>query len=448
VADAGREAQQGGVRQPLALVAAGPYEQPRSAALVRAVLTWPVLALGALGLGVALVLVLVDGPWALLRGRGSVSAGWLRRAALACWAGAGAYAFGLTPWPTVRAEGTNVALGLAEQRADRRAVLRFPGGLVALVLGALLWLGSWPFAVLGWLWLGLRGRLPGPLHVALACALRIQVRAAAVAAVAPVAWPRGVLGDRPGEATRRFGFAEPWPDAVVYAGVRVVWGYDATRLVCGCWPRPGTKRRAELWPLERQREAWARFRRWAPDGVPAELLRVVPAPPRPAWQDGVASRLVVVAAVFALLGVGGGVAAAQQAAAAGQEAAASRAGSQLAQAYAELDRAVGTYETETVACRGASQPLPCVTAADRTAVAAFAAFAHRVSLLAVPAGAAADRRALVADAVLAQRAFGRLAVARSVGAYERTVAAADLGRVVAQVESAVTRLEAQLASAA
>ncbi len=448
MADAGREAQQGGARRPLALVAAGPYEQPRLAALARVVLAWPVLVLGALCLGAALVLAVVDGPWALLRGRGSALAGRLRRAVLACWAGAGAYAFGLTPWPSLDAQGANLALGLPGQRADRRAVPRLPGGLVALGLATFLWLGAWPFALVGWLWLGLRGRLPGPLHAALACGLRAQVRALAVVALAPVAWPQGVLGDRRGEATRRFGFAEPWPDAVVYAGVRVVWGYDATRLVCGCWPRPGTRRGAELWPLEGQRRAWERFRRWAPDGVPSELLGVVPAPPRSAWQDGVASRLVVVAAVFALLGVGGGVAAAPQAATAGQEAAASRAGSQLVQAYAELDRAVGTYETETVACRGASPPLPCVTAADRTAVAAFEAFARRVSLLPVPVGAAAARRALVADAVLAQRVFGRLAVARSVGAYERTVAAAELARVVAQVESAVTRLEAQLAGTA
>lgn len=429
----------------MSVVVAGPYLQSRLGALARVVLAGPVLALGVFFLAGLGALLLVETVGTLLTGRGSALAARSRPRLLAGWAGAVAYAQGLSARPHLRARGAPLALALPEERPRRREVLRMPGGLAVAGLATLVWLGTWPVVVLGWVWIGLSRRLPLALHVALASVLRYQVRALALATLAPVRWPGGLLGDPPDSAARRFGYAEGWPDVVVYAGVRAVWGYDATRLVCGSWPRPGAVDRADLWPLGDQQLAWDRFRQRNPDAVPLEVVGAIPAPRRAPWVDGLAARLVVLFAVFGLLGVGGGVTAAQQAATAQQEAVASRAGSRLVEAYAALDRAVGAYETATVDCRGASEPLVCVTRADGLAVAAFRRFAEQVADLRLPAAAEAARRALVDDAVLAQRAFGTLAQARSVAGYEAALQQAHLARTVDRVQVGVRRLEAALA---
>ena len=112
-----------------------------------------------------------------------------------------AYTFLLLPrWPgLVLREGPNDQLSLAIEHVSLnraavffRIVLAYPAGIVSGILS----IGSFPLLVIMWVWGIIAGRVPQPLHQALALILRYQTRLLAYVLLASPTQPfRGLLGD-------------------------------------------------------------------------------------------------------------------------------------------------------------------------------------------------------------------------------------------------------------
>jgi hypothetical protein len=195
---------------PVLISFAGPARQSRLTVAVRVILAIPQLIVLSL-LGVAACVITVIG-WccALFAGRlpgfaaefGAGYLRWLTRVDAYTWLLTGVY----PPFSLAEAD-YPVRVATAPGRLNRLAVLfriflLIPCGIVTMVLSY----GAFTIvAVVSWLVVLIAGRMPEPLHQALAAALRYQVRTLAFAMMATSAYPIALFGDPVHGAPGKYG---------------------------------------------------------------------------------------------------------------------------------------------------------------------------------------------------------------------------------------------------
>jgi hypothetical protein len=119
---------------------------------------------------------------------------------------------------------------------------------------------------------------------------------------------------------------------------------------------------------------------------------------------------------------------------------------QTAAAFHGLSTSMTAFGTQTTACKTSHDPLPCVTAADRKAAAAFAAYASEQAAIGMPTSSTQQASSqMTADATRAQQIFQQLSASKSVAQYEQRAAASNLQQVLTQLQQTYTSLETTLA---
>ena len=108
-------------------------------------------------------------------------------------------------------------------------------------------------------------------------------------------------------------------------------------------------------------------------------------------------------------------------------------------AYASLDNAVQTYESDT---KGCGTSLSCLTTPARNVAPAFGSFASNVEGIPEPADADADASKLVAVATHTEAVFSELGAATSAAAYQETLQ--SNGPILSQFSQAYQALVDQL----
>jgi hypothetical protein len=216
---------------------------------------------------------------------------------------------------------------------------------------------------------------------------------------------------------------------------------------------------ARWWPIERQADAWAAFRRLEPRAIevrptPPSALGVAVAQAGAASGDLAATagagggvvpmprawthRLVVLMVVVGLVGLGSFGALALTSGTSSSTSTPPAAATMLSDAYGRLHHAVAVYAAGSRSCLVApsagADTLACVTAADRAVAAAFARFEGTLRVVSLPRAAAAARRRLLAVTAACQAGFDRLAGASSEAAY-------DLLLTVVGVRGLLTRFD-------
>jgi len=178
-----------------------PPRQSRLTIFFRLLLALPLYVVSVfLGLVTAFVVI---GAWFAALFTGRVPDGMQRFVTgyIRLYATISAYTLLLVPrWPgIVMREGPNDQLSLAIEHVSLnraavffRVVLGYPAGIV----GGILSFGSYPILIIMWIWGVIAGRVPQPLHQALALVLRYQTRLMAYFLLASPTQPfRGLLGD-------------------------------------------------------------------------------------------------------------------------------------------------------------------------------------------------------------------------------------------------------------
>ncbi len=184
-----------------------PPRQSRLTILFRLLLALPLYVVSVF-IGLATVIVVI-GAWFAALFTGRVPDGMQRfvTSYIRMYANISAYTLLLVPrWPgVVLREGPNDQLSLAIEHVSLnraavffRMVLLCPAGIV----GGVLSIGSYPLLIIMWLWGIITGRVPQPLHQALALVLRYQTRLLAYVLLASPTQPfRGLLGDEVASTT-------------------------------------------------------------------------------------------------------------------------------------------------------------------------------------------------------------------------------------------------------
>lgn len=506
---------------PVGVAFDGPERQRRWTVLVRFVLAIPQLVV-LLALGMAAVVVIVIGWFAaLVTGALPAFAYDFLCGVLDYQMRVDAYLLLLTDrYPPFSLGPADYPVRLAVPARGRlnrlsvlfRIVLAVPAAIVNEVLG----FGTSTIVLLvTWVWVLVTGRMPDALYGTYAAVLRLTVRYSAWLGMLTSTYPvQGVLGDpevleapwsAPAwSATPAAGPApaDPVPDVFTYGGPTYLWGYTADRQVCGIWRRDQPGRPPEWWPIDRQSEAWARFRQLEPAAVelhgpdPRDLGFAVPAVAGGTWPGGgggpVAAGPVPATALADHPGAAAAVPAAVVPAAGarwpsvpgaplvlpgaskallvvcmvlgavtlvanqtvlGALASSNRFGgvrnrpalSTVQQDYRALQAATTAYGSTITACRTAGDGLPCETAADATEAQAFRTFAGQLDMLPVLGSSATAARARVrSDTDTAAAAFTTLAGATSIEQYDQEVAGSGLQSLLTRFDTDVDALQRAL----
>lgn len=526
---------------PLWLAVPPPDRQRRWTVLIRLILMVPhVIVLFFLGIAAAAVMV-IGWVGALFTGRLPAFAHGFLGGVLQWQGRLGAYQFLLTdrhpPYQMGPADYPVQVLVPPAQRLNRaavlfRIVLAIPAAVVA---GVVEYGGMTVLLLVHWLITLVRGRPSGAFHGAYTSTLRLQLRYSAYLAMLTPAYPwHGLFGDQPaagwpGAALPAGGWpgaagaagpeasawqqgqpawpgapggggwagtpapagtsaGSPVPDVFTYGGATHLWGYTADRQVCGIWRRDQPGFPAEWWPIERQDEAWRRFRELEPAAVeyrgpaPAELgfSSFVPAPgpaavppghvpgapgmpgygtvgglpAAPAFAGGVpagsspalvlgsGSRVLLV--IFIVLGAVGWVGI-QAVRSTGVRNALNRpASDQLQQDYGELKSATDAFQARVNQC-STTGDLACVTAADLKEGDAFARFGSQLGNVTV-VGNAANRDLSTLQAITTQvtALFRQLGAVTTPAQYQQIASGSQLTTLLNSFDATYNQLQADL----
>jgi hypothetical protein len=302
-----------------------------------------------------------------------------------------------------------------------RIILVIPAVIVSAVLGYGL---SFPVLFVAWLIVLITGRMPQPLHEALAAALRYHVRVTGYFLMLTARYPGGLFGDpaSSGFVAAPAGGAFPAGPADPAAPGAPGWGE----------PAPGQPGYGQL-GYGAPAEGAFDYGTTAPSGQPAGYGQ--PAAPV-GWLGGdqpwrlvlsrAARRLVT---LFLVLGVvflvGYFVLIAVLAATSGNSGVTrAEATISVESSFATLSSTLSTFDSKVSACQ---EKLSCVNKADAQMSRAFGTFAQEMSGKSMPdaaSTAAADR--VQSDASLASRDFARLAAVTSPAQYQQVVAGTGL----------------------
>lgn len=296
------------------------------------------------------------------------------------------------------------------------------------------------------------------------------------------AWPTG--GPSTGAAA-----GHPVPDVFTYGGAAHLWGYTADRRVCGVWRRDQPGFPPEWWPVERQDEAWRRFRELEPAAVeyrgpaPFELGFTIPVAPGPAAArepgagmpggpahgtvgglpaapqvvagpsaaSGPGPALVlesgsrVLLVLFIALGIVSWVAFRGIVTFPSlQRVRNGAARTELQQGYASLRSATVAFQSRVSQC-SATGDLPCVTAADRHEAGSFTTFSDQLATVTV-AGTAANRdlARLQAITVEVSSLFRQLGSVTTPAQYQQVASGSQLPILLGSFDTTYNQLQADL----
>jgi Domain of unknown function (DUF4389) len=296
-----------------------------------------------------------------------------------------AYLFLLTdvypPFSLEDDAGYPVRLLTRPTRLSRLAVLfRFILVIPAALLAGIAYYGMVILAIIGWLIGLVAGKLPAPIHLAVAAVNRYSARYAGYMYLVTGEYPWGLFGDQaaPGPEAGTTAVAEPAFAPTGEAGVPAV---GATA--------PGT----QAWTVD----PWRLTLSGAARGTLTACLVVGAG----VWGAGItADALITKSAVSNTVSL-----------------------VRIEQANSVLGRTLSSFPSAVAAC---NQQLTCVTQQDRSAGQALETFAASVSAAGVSGSAAADANTLANDSGTAGRDLLQLGSATSVAQYESIVANTNL----------------------
>jgi Domain of unknown function (DUF4389) len=334
-----------------------------------------------------------------------------------------------------------------------RIILVIPAVIVSAVLGYGL---SFPVMFVAWLIVLIAGRMPQPLHEALAAGLRYHVRVTGYFLMLTARYPGGLFGDpaRSALVAAPAGGAFPAGPADPAAPAAPGWGEPAPGEPAPGEPGPGQPGPGQPGPgqpgygqLGYGAPAGGAFDYGtpAPYGQPAGYGQPPPGYGSPAgygrpaaavrWLGGdqpwqlvlsqAAKRLV---ALFLVLGVvflvGYFVLISVIAATSGSNTVTrAQAAISVESSFARLSGTLSTFDSKVSACQG---KLSCVNKADGQMSQAFGRFARDMNGIAMPSASTAAAARVRSDASLASSGFARLAAVTSPAQYQQVVASTGL----------------------
>jgi len=362
-----------------------------------------------------------------------------------------------------------------------RIILAIPAAFVTAVLTYGLYT---IFLFIMWLIVLISGRMPASLHYAVSAALRYMIRYTGFLLMLTSEYPRGLFGDQPGPGD--LPGSAPYPSAGYPAadypppaagfptspgytpatGYPTAPGYPAApgqppaaggqQAPPGAWDAPGPADAAAPYGMPPTGgygvppgQGYLAPGYTAPGPVSTDTWRVPGGPP---WRLVLPQASKVLVTLFIVLGaivlVGYiGVVVALTTKASNSTADRATALHQTTAAFGTLNSSLRKFTRQTAACETSSQPLQCVTAADRRAGQAFADFARDQGATAMPSGAAqAANSQLIVDAGRIQNVFQHLGAANSVAQYQKIATSSNLRQVLNQIELAYQRLATALAN--
>lgn len=409
------------------LAFAGPAPQRRWTVLIRLILAIPQAVVVAV-LGIVAYLVAIIGWFAaLVLGRlpgwaADYLTGWLH-----AWARLAAYTWLLTdryPPFSVSDADYPVRLAAAPGRLNRfavffRIILVIPAGLVAGFAAD--GLSTIALFVI-WLIVLISGRMPDPLHQAIAAILRFQARYYGYLLLLSGTYPWwGLFGDKPDAAAPALpvagspevpGPAAPPPGDAPAAGPPG----DGTAAA----PPPGDAAPAVL-----------------PSGDGAPAAGEPDSAQPPAWRlilsSGARNLVVMFLVLGVLVAVGGGIVAGLGFSTGATGAQRANAVRVVSRAHATLNRTMTSLQQQVGACGG---NLGCVTRQEATASRAFSRFSSALTGTAMPDPASFSAAARVRrDAAQVAGDFQQLSTATTVAQYQQTLAAVGIQQALAQFDS-------------
>jgi hypothetical protein len=403
-----------GTPAPVLVAAGGPAAQRRATVAFRVILALPhLLALYLLGASAAVVAVI---GWlgALVTGRLPRFAATYLSGCLRWYGRAGAYLLLLTDEypPFALADAAYpVRVGVSPGRLSRltaafRVILAIPAAIVSLLLA----LGVTIVIPVAWLIALIAGRLPGPLHQALAAVLRYAARCRGYLYLLTGAYPAGLFGDKPG--VRDVAGAQDGAALVLTRGAKRLVGLF---LVLGLLTVAGAT-------------AWA--------GVTIHAARV---------------RHYEITQLDAAVARHDSAVARHNAAVSSEQGAVTEADNaiiQLGAANGTLNSVLNSVLSKIDACG----TVTCFDTSSVPAVNGFAAFEGTLRALPVPAAAAAAKNKLAADTASNEQGWTSMAHSVSFGDYEDKATATetaggrfdnDYPALMATLDKASTALEAQ-----
>jgi len=113
--------------------------------------------------------------------------------------------------------------------------------------------------------------------------------------------------------------------------------------------------------------------------------------------------------------------------------------------YLALSSQLHVDESEAASCHQITNPLPCITSADRQVAQDFATFVQQVDRASVPAGAAPAAVQLSSDSTQAKQIFDQLALSGSLAQYQQTVLTSGLQQVLNRFDTDYGILQQALA---
>ena len=423
------------------LAFAGPASQRRWTVLIRLILVIPQAVVVAV-LGIVAYLVAIIGWFAaLVLGRlpawaADYLTGWLH-----AWARLAAYIWLLTdryPPFSMSDAGYPVRLAAAPGRLNRfavffRIILVIPAGLVAGF--ATQGLSTIALFVI-WLIVLISGRMPDPLHQAIAAILRLQARYYGYLLLLTGTYPWwGLFGDKLDTAAPALpaagspevpGLAAPSPGSAPPAGPPP--GDETTAApppadAPPAAPPPGSSAPAAGEPGSAQPPG---------EGSGAAGPGALPLPP-PAWRlilsSGARNLVVLFLALGVLVAAGDGIAAGLSASTGANRANAVRA---VSRAHTTLSLTMTSLQQQVGAC---GNNLGCVTRQEVKASRAFSSFSSALTATAIPDSASSAAARVRRDAAQVAGDFQRLSAATTVAQYQQTLAGLGLQQALAQFDS-------------
>jgi hypothetical protein len=269
-----------------------------------------------------------------------------------------------------------------------RVILVIPAVLVLGVASC----GLLVLSFVGWLTALITGKLPDPIHQALAAVNRYSARYAGYMCLVTGEYPWGLFGDQ----------AAPGPEAGAPAVAEPAFGAVGEAGVAAATP---------AWTVD----PWQLTLSGAAKGILTACLVVGAV----IWGAGVTAD-----ALIAKNTVSGAVSLAQ-----------------IEHADNVLGTTLSSFPSSVAAC---GQQLPCVTRQDRAAGQALEAFASSVKAVGVPGSAASDASTLANDSATAGNDLVQLGSATSVSQYQSIVASSNLQQVLDQVSIDYAKLTQDL----
>ncbi|HEY6274760.1 MAG TPA: DUF4389 domain-containing protein [Streptosporangiaceae bacterium] len=394
----------------------GPARQRRLTVLVRWLLVIPhLIVLFFLGLA-ALVTVVICWFAALVIGRLPESMARFLVDYLRWTTRVYAYAWLLTdryPPFTLADPDYPVRMSAAPGKLNRVAVLfRLIMVIPAVILTDILLAGLFAVGLVTWLIVLVLGRMPEPLHQAIAAAVRYSVRYTGYFYLMSATYPWwGLFGDQPGPAST-----------------------GAATLTL---PEAGPQ---EAGPPEAGPPDAGSAESWPPQGDST-------APSSPGWPAGPQPwRIVLSSGAKVLVGVMIGIGAVNYVTNVALGVSGNNPASRVVAidtvgvAYQALSSEARQQNTAEAACQATASRLACATAFDRQIAKDLAAFANTVSTTPMPPGAQSAASQLTSAAGQAESALKQLATATTPAQYQQLLASTGLDQKLRAVDSDYQRL--------